>query len=122
MSEEDKYIEKNVHPILEKLGESLAAVMPQDLDQFVLEWLEAGLKIPEGRSAKSAAVDSRKKYVQDKISPMLWQITYDCLTARPKDVTNFLIERIKKRVLIFIFPKAFGCIKAGSLLTPDHEN
>lgn len=31
-NEDDAYIEKNVHPILEKLGEGLALVMPEDAD------------------------------------------------------------------------------------------
>lgn len=94
---DDKYIETNVHPILEKLGESLAAVMPDDIDTFVLEWLEAGCKVPANRSAKAADLEARKKFVQEKVSTLLWQITYDCLTSRPTDVEAFLKESFRAK-------------------------
>ena len=38
-------------------------------------------------------IAERKLYVQKKISPLLWQVTYDCLTHKPTDVVEYLKER-----------------------------
>ena len=87
MSEDDKYIDAHVHPILEKVGEALASVMPDDPEAFISAWLQNGgatdtNKYPANAGAKKAiSLDDRRTYVQDRISPLLWQITYDCLTS-----------------------------------------
>lgn len=52
MSDDDKYIEEAVHPILEKLGEALASVMPENPEEYSLLTLCVAVarKLEEGAS------------------------------------------------------------------------
>ncbi|CAD7933454.1 unnamed protein product [Amoebophrya sp. A25] len=104
----EKYIEEHVHPLLERLGEAMAAEMPEEAEVFVLEWLAkevGGTNVPAKASAAGASSpknggvtqQQRREYVQKEVSPMLWQITYDCLTSRPQNVPVFLLEKMRKR-------------------------
>ncbi|CAD7933891.1 unnamed protein product [Amoebophrya sp. A120] len=126
----EKYIETHVHPILEKLGEALAAAVPDDVDKFVHEWLLIEKEISEQTvvsgieyketttstcktTSKTGAKDEksnkpvknlqvtnsqRREFVQNQVSPLLWQITYDCLTNRPIEVVQFLADKFRRKV------------------------
>ena len=74
------------------------SLIQDDPDEFILEWLQGDGKSPRAPK-KNISVDERKQFVQNKISPLLWQITYECLTNKPTDMTAFLIERQKAKLL-----------------------
>eukprot|EP00391_Amoebophrya_sp_Ameob2_P003627 CAMPEP_0179000332 /NCGR_PEP_ID=MMETSP0795-20121207/10607_1 /TAXON_ID=88552 /ORGANISM="Amoebophrya sp., Strain Ameob2" /LENGTH=1026 /DNA_ID=CAMNT_0020693305 /DNA_START=60 /DNA_END=3141 /DNA_ORIENTATION=- len=162
-STEERYIEINVHPLLEKLGEALAASLPDEVDRFVLEWLEdlpttpsntnagsstssavnnamgagrapvdgaegttgnikSGNSPPTSTSAvtKQTSVQQRRDFVQREVSPLLWQITYDCLTNRPRNVRQFLIDKWRKKIHRRSQTSAFD--SCDDMLSDDDDN
>jgi hypothetical protein len=61
---DEEYIEKFVHPTLDKLGTALAQWMPSNPDEFARAWIMNDGNVPESMGAqREASADERKAFV-----------------------------------------------------------